>query len=145
MDTVPPEGGWFFFISDQQREGVGWLEQLLAAAPDAPIAARTKALTRAAELVSMLADVPRARSFAEQALTLARPLDNRRALRGRSLRWGFTANPNILTSQRRCWTRALLYSVRSRVLGWGTFYNDAPRLLFINGIIHMPICCSTRL
>ena len=77
MDTVPPEGGWFFFISDQQREGVGWLERLLAAAPDAAVLARTKALTRAAELVSMLADVQRARSFAEQALALARPVDDR--------------------------------------------------------------------
>jgi predicted ATPase/DNA-binding transcriptional LysR family regulator len=57
---------------DRQREGLRWLEPLLAAAPEAPPEVLAGALAVAGRTAIELGDVTRARPWQEQALGLAR-------------------------------------------------------------------------
>ncbi len=69
---------WFFLERSHMREGLGWLEHMLEAAPDAPASMRAKALQRATELAGIVYDdTTHARVLGEQALAIARPINDR--------------------------------------------------------------------
>ena len=71
------ELGIFFHVRDYVREGQGWLERLLAQNPDAPASLRSKALHRTAALSTLLGEDHKARLQCEEALDLARSVDDR--------------------------------------------------------------------
>jgi predicted ATPase/DNA-binding XRE family transcriptional regulator len=71
--------GWFFTERSHWNEGLDWLEQMLAANPDAPPLLRAKALYSAGALagMGMVREDKRARALCEQALALARAANDR--------------------------------------------------------------------
>jgi predicted ATPase/DNA-binding XRE family transcriptional regulator len=68
----------FWDIRGHRREGLGWLERLLAAAPDAPAAVRAGALNAAGNLALPLGDLQGARARYEASLALYEELADRR-------------------------------------------------------------------
>ncbi len=68
--------GWFFYKRTHWNEGLGWLERTLAMNSNAPASLRAKALQIAGKLAASLHD-PRWKMYCEQALTLARSLNDR--------------------------------------------------------------------
>ena len=72
--------GWFFSERTYWNEGLVWLERLLAANPDAPASVRAKAFYSAGALAGLLEDEPRTRAHCEQAIALARSMNDRRAI-----------------------------------------------------------------
>ncbi len=69
--------GWFFSERGYWSEGLDWLERMLAANRDAPVALRAKALHSAGALAGHLGNKGRARMLCKQALTLARAANDK--------------------------------------------------------------------
>jgi predicted ATPase/transcriptional regulator with XRE-family HTH domain len=69
--------GWFFTERTHWNEGLGWLERMVAANPDAPPSLRSKALHTAGALAWLAVNSQRARVLLEQALALARAANDR--------------------------------------------------------------------
>lgn len=69
--------GWFFSERTHWREGLDWLERLLAANPDAPTSLRAKAYQFAGALAFHPGLFKQTRALLEQALTLARAANDR--------------------------------------------------------------------
>ncbi len=67
---------WFWYLRGYGREGRAWLERALAVASGPP-AVRTRALAGAAWIVHMQQELAAAEPLAEEALTIARQLDDR--------------------------------------------------------------------
>jgi tetratricopeptide (TPR) repeat protein len=65
--------GWFWYLAGHYREGLDWLERALAVSDGTPAPARCEALCRAGHLAQTLNE-PRAATYLEQALTLARTI-----------------------------------------------------------------------
>ena len=66
--------GWFWYLAGHYREGLDWLERALAVSDDnVPAHARCEALCRVGHLAQTLDD-PRAATYVEQALALARTI-----------------------------------------------------------------------
>ena len=66
--------GWFWYLAGHYREGLTWLERALAISDDnVPARARCEALSRVGHLAQTLNE-PRAASYLEQALALARTI-----------------------------------------------------------------------
>jgi predicted ATPase/DNA-binding CsgD family transcriptional regulator len=86
--------GWFWYVRGDRREGLAWLDTMLAleGAADEPhssrrgartrsdLAARARALCEAGFLARYLGQVPGARTRLEEALRLARVCDDRRMI-----------------------------------------------------------------
>lgn len=68
--------GWFFSERTYWNEGLDWLQRLLTANPAAPVSLRAKALHSAGALAGLLEDEPHTRTLCEQALALARTVDD---------------------------------------------------------------------
>jgi predicted ATPase len=72
---------WFLWhVHNYAREGLSWLEKLLAAAPEAPADLRTKALFAAGWLAQNNRDLPRAATLSESSLQLARQIGDKRSI-----------------------------------------------------------------
>jgi predicted ATPase/DNA-binding SARP family transcriptional activator len=65
----------FWWIRGRIREARRWLEQALAAASPAPSVSASKALSAASAMASLLGDRDQARRYGDEALALARRLD----------------------------------------------------------------------
>src|SRR5205085_1047633 len=65
--------GWFWFLHVHRREGVQWLEQLLARPPGAPTIARARALD-AVGLLTIYGPADQAQRRLEESLALSRQL-----------------------------------------------------------------------
>jgi predicted ATPase/DNA-binding NarL/FixJ family response regulator len=63
--------GWFWYLAGSYHEGLAWLERALVGNDNAPARARCEALCRVGHLAQTL-DQPRAATYLEQALALAR-------------------------------------------------------------------------
>jgi non-specific serine/threonine protein kinase len=70
--------GWFWMWRSHRDEGFAWLEQILASAPDAPAMLRAKALNHAGELLVGRDRRQIAPAFWDEALTLARAVNDRK-------------------------------------------------------------------
>jgi hypothetical protein len=66
--------GWFWFLHVHRREGVQWLEQLLALPPGAPTIDRARALDAAVLLVIVGGTTDQARQRLEESLALSRQI-----------------------------------------------------------------------
>ena len=72
---------WFFWhIRHYIREGLEWLDKLLALAPDAPPMVRSKALFAAGWLAQNNRELRRAEDLAEASLQLARQIGDKRSI-----------------------------------------------------------------
>jgi predicted ATPase/DNA-binding CsgD family transcriptional regulator len=78
--------GWFWIWRSLRNEGFVWLEQLLAAAPDAPATLRAKALNHAGELLAGRDRRQIAPPLWEEALFLARDAND-----PRNIAWALAA------------------------------------------------------
>ena len=97
--------GWFWYVRGDRREGLAWLDAMLAleGAADEPhsprrgartrsdLAARARALCEAGFLARYLGQVPGARTRLEEALRLARVCDDRRLIAVAAGRLGMLA------------------------------------------------------
>jgi non-specific serine/threonine protein kinase len=72
--------GWVWFLHVHRREGVQWLEQLLALPPGAPTIARARALDAVVLLVIVGGRTDQARQRLEESLALSRQLGDDRGV-----------------------------------------------------------------
>jgi predicted ATPase/ATP/maltotriose-dependent transcriptional regulator MalT len=68
---------WFFNERSRAREGLRWLEQTFATAPNASPSLRAKALAGAAENAGRINEYSLSQQYAEQALAIARATNDR--------------------------------------------------------------------
>jgi predicted ATPase len=87
--------GWFFSLRTHWNEGLGWLERTLEANPDVPASLRAKAFQNAGALAGSLGDDRRLQAFCQQALALARPINDRRNIAWALCFLGFAGNFGI--------------------------------------------------
>jgi predicted ATPase/DNA-binding SARP family transcriptional activator len=72
---------WFWHFRDHQREGLAWLEQMLARGAAAPAAVRAKALSSAGILAGLYsADPARSQTSLNESVALSRNVGDRRQL-----------------------------------------------------------------
>ena len=77
--------GWFFQYRAHWKEGLDWLERMLALSSGVDVSARAKAYLSAGELASMLGDLEGAQRHGVEALVLAREANDQT-----SLAWALT-------------------------------------------------------